>query len=59
MFLAISFQVPVEPVQKADVVVTDRPVIPPVQQPTSVTGQNQSSGTASQREVKKASHPAC
>ena len=29
MFLARSFQVPVEPVQKQDVVVSDRPFIPP------------------------------
>ena len=54
MFLARSFQVLVEPVQKSDVVVTDRPFIPPVQQPTGVTCQKQSSGAASQREVKKA-----
>ena len=42
IFLAKSFQVPVEPVKKSDVVVTDRPFIPPVQQATSVTGEKQS-----------------
>ena len=57
MFLARSFQVPVEPVEKSDVVVTDRPFIPPVQQPTSVTSQKQSSGAAGQREVKKSTQP--
>ena len=55
MFLARSFAV--EPVQKSDVVVTDRPFIPIVQQPTCFTGQKQSSGAVSQREVKKATHP--
>ena len=57
MFLARSFQVPVEPVQKSDVVVTDRPFIPSTQQPTGVTGQKQSSGAASQGEMKKATQP--
>ena len=36
MFLARNFQVPVELVQKSEVVVTDRPFIPPVKQPTAV-----------------------
>ena len=36
IFLAKSFQVPVELVKKSDVVVTDRPFIPPVQQATGV-----------------------
>ena len=52
MFLARSFQVPVEPVQKSD-----GPFIPPTQQPTGVAGQKQSSSAASQREVKKATQP--
>ena len=56
MFLARSFQVPLEPVQKSDVV-SDRPFIPPVQQSTGFTGQKQSSSAASQREVKKATQP--
>ena len=41
MFLAKSFTVPVEPVQKSVVTVTERPFIPPVQQPTGFTGQKQ------------------
>ena len=57
MCLDRSFAVPVEPVQKLDVVVTDRHFIPPVQQPTGVTSQKQSSGAASQMEVKKATQP--
>ena len=57
MFLARSFQVPVEPVQKSDAVVTDRPFISTTQQPTGVTGLKQSSGTANQRELKKATQP--
>ena len=57
MFLARSFQVPVELVKKSDVVVTERPFIPPTQQPTGVACQKQSSGAASQREVKKATQP--
>ena len=36
---------------------TDRPFIPPVQQPTGVTRQKQSSGAAGQSEVKKATQP--
>ena len=39
MFLAKSFTVPVEPVQKSDVVVTDRPFIPPVQKTPGAIGQ--------------------
>ena len=56
--VARSFQVPVEPVQKSDVVVTDRPFIPPVQQPTGVTGQK---GVfwCSRPEGSEESHPAC
>ena len=54
MFLARSFSVLVGPVQKGDVVVTDRPFIPPVQQTTSVTGQRQPTG---QMEMKKATQP--
>ena len=60
MFLARSFTVPIEPVQKGDVVVTDRPFIPPVQQTTGVTGQKQPTGQvqpAGQREMKKATQP--
>ena len=53
MFLARSFSVPVELVQKVDVV-TDRPFIPPVQQTTSATGQQQPTG---QIEMKKAIQP--
>ena len=54
MFLAKSFSVPVEPVQKGDVVVTDSPFIPPVQPVTSITGQMQPSG---ERERQKATQP--
>ena len=57
MFLAKSFQVPVEPVKNSDVVVTDRSFIPPTQQPTGVTGEKQPSGAASKRDVKKATQP--
>ena len=57
MFLASSFAVRVEPVQKSDVVVTDRPVIPPVQQPTGVAGEKLSSSAASKMEMKKATQP--
>ena len=57
MFLAKSFQVPVEPVKNSDVVVTDRPFIPPTQQPTGVTGEKQSSSAASKMDVKKATQP--
>ena len=56
MFLARSFQVPVEPVQKQDVV-SDRPFIPPVQQTTSVTGQRVICSTSDQLERKKATQP--
>ena len=57
MFLARSFAVPVEPVQNGDVVVTDRPFIPPVQQTTCVTGQRQTTFATSQMEMKKATQP--
>ena len=55
IFRAQSFQVP-EPVKKSDVVVTDRPFIPPTQQSTGVTGEKQS--TSAEKEVDK-SHPTC
>ena len=48
MFLARSFTVPVEPVQKVDMVVTGRPFIPPAQQTT---------GATSQIKMKKATQP--
>ena len=51
MFLAKSFSVPVEPVQKSVVTVTERPFIPPVQQPTGFTGQKQ---TTSERQTQLA-----
>ena len=54
IFLARSFSIPVEPVPKGDVVVTDRPFIPPVQQTTGVTSQRQST---SQMQMKKATQP--
>ena len=54
MFLARSFSVPVEPVQKQDVVVSDRPFIPPVQQTTGVTGQKQYTNASGQMEIQKA-----
>ena len=54
MFLTRSFTVPVEPVQRGDVVVTDRPFIPLLQQITGVTGQRQPTG---QMEMKKATQP--
>ena len=54
-FLAKSFQVPVEPVKKSDVVVTDRPFIPPVQQATGVTGGKQSTGA--EMGVERATQP--
>ena len=57
MSLAKSFQVPVELVKNSDVVVTDRPFIPPTQQSTSVTGEKQPSGAASKRDVKNATQP--
>ena len=55
LFLAKSFQVPVEPVKKSDVVVTDRPFIPPVQQATGVTGEKQSTGA--ETDVERATQP--
>ena len=54
MFLAKSFTVPVEPVQKSVVTVTERPFIPPVQEPTGVTGQKQ---PTSERETQIATQP--
>ena len=57
MFLARSFQVPVELVQISDVVVIERPFIPPVQPSTGFTGQKQSSGAASKSDMKKATQP--
>ena len=53
MFLRFSVLVE-PPVQKGDVVVTDRPFIPPVQQTTGVNGQRQLTG---QMEMKKATQP--
>ena len=55
IFLAKSFQVLVEPVKKSDVVVTDRPFIPPVQQATGVTGEKQSTGGVT--DVERATQP--
>ena len=55
LFLAKSFQVPVEPVKGTEVVVSDRPFIPP-DQSTSVTGEKQLPGAASKKD---AGHPAC
>ena len=52
--LSKSFQVPFEPVKKSDMVVTERPFIPPNQQSTGPTGLKQPSSAASKREVKKA-----
>ena len=57
MFLAKSFQVPVEPVKNSDVVVTDKPFIPPTPQSTGVTSVKQPSGAASKRDVKTATQP--
>ena len=57
MFLARSFQVLVEPVQKSDVVVSDRPFIPPEQQSTGCTGQKLSSVAASKRDLEKPTQP--
>ena len=52
MFLTKSFQVPVEPVKNSDVVVvTNRPFIPPTQQPTGVTGEKQPSPDLLRRPV--------
>ena len=55
LFLAKSFQVPVEPVKKSEVVVTDRPFIPPTE--TGATGEKQPSGAASSSDVDKATRP--
>ena len=57
MFLAKNFQNLVELVKNSDVVVTDRPFIPPTQQSTGVTAEKQPSGAASKRDVKKATQP--
>ena len=57
LFLAKSFQVPVEPVKGTEVVVSDRPFIPPSDQSTSVTGEKQPSGAASRKDVVTASRP--
>ena len=57
LFLAKSFQVPVEPVKGTEVVVSDRPFIPPSDQSTSVTGEKQPSGAASKKDVVKATRP--
>ena len=57
LFLAKSFQVPVEPVKGAEVVVSDKPFIPPTDQSTSVTGEKQSSGAASKKDLLKATRP--
>ena len=55
VFLAKCFQVPVELVKKSDVVVTDRPFIPPVQQATSVASEKQSTGA--EMDVERATQP--
>ena len=57
LFLAKNFQVLVEPVKKSEVVITDRPFIPPAEQSTGATGQKQSSCAASKRDVDKATRP--
>ena len=69
MFLAKSFTVPVEPVQKSDVVVTGRPFIIPVQKTIDAIGQMKatqpvkvpSASTATQpvEATGALSHPAC
>ena len=46
---------PVEPIKKSDVVVTDRPFIPPVQQATGVNGEKQSTGA--EMDVERATQP--
>ena len=45
----------VEPVKKSDVVVTDRPFIPPVQQATGVTSEKQSTGA--ETDIERATQP--
>ena len=61
LFLAKSFTVPVEPVQSSDVVVNDRPFVPPLQQPTGSTGQKKKPTGQVQhtgeKERKKATQP--
>ena len=57
LLLTKSFQVPVEPVKNSEVVVTDRPFIPPTQQSTGTTGEQQPSGAASSSDVNQATRP--
>ena len=57
MFLARTFSVPVELVQKEDVLVTDRPFIPPVQQTTGLTCQRQTTGATGHMVMKKVTQP--
>ena len=54
LFLAKSFSVPVEPVKKSEVPVTDRPFIPPTAAATSTQQQKKSTG---QKKAKKTSQP--
>ena len=54
LFLAKSFSVPVEPVNKTDVPVTDRPFIPPTAASTSIQQQKKSTG---HKKTKKVSQP--
>ena len=55
LFLAKSFSVPVEPVKKSDVPVTDRPFIPPTA--ASTTSQQQNKKATGHKKTKKASQP--
>ena len=55
LFLSKSFTVPVEPVQSSDVVVTERPFIPPTRQ-TAPSSPSQQQST-SQKKGKKATQP--
>ena len=57
LFLAKNFQVPVEPVKSTEVVVSDRPFIPPSDQSTSVSGEKQPPGAASKKNVVTATQP--
>ena len=54
LFLAKSFSVPVEPVKKTDVPVTDRPFIPPTAASTSMQQQKKSTG---HKKTTKSSQP--
>ena len=54
LFLAKSFSVPVEPVNKSDAPVTDRPFIPPTAASTSIQQQKKSTG---HKKTKKVSQP--